>query len=146
MLTIVAIGLWLTLHAARGTPVGDVLHRWLVAMPARRLAQIKRGQVLLWLVLIGVTMAAIWLLADDGRMLVAFGLPDIAALAAAIDLGTLLDVTLVAVAAASVVRVKAITGLLRGKSSPRRPRTRAIRARRVPPPSNDDEDRALIAA
>ena len=102
MLTAIVTGLWLMLEVARGTPIGQALHRWLVELRANRLSRVERGHVLLLLVLIGIAIAATWLLEDDGRMLVAFGLPDIATIAAAIDLGTLLDVTLVAVAAASV--------------------------------------------
>lgn len=144
MPVMIAIGLWLTLLAARGTPIGRSLHRWLVEMPARRLSQVKRGQVLLWLVLIGMAVTTIWLLENDGRMLLAFGLPDIASVAVALDLGTLLDVTLVAIAAASVVRVRAIGTWLRGRTTSRRPRSRTIRARRPRPPANDDEDRGAF--
>lgn len=146
MLTIVVIGLWLTMLAARGTPIGRLLHRWLVATPARRLSQIERSHMLLLSVLLGIVIVSTLLFAEEARVMLAFGLPDIAALAAALDLGTLLDVTLVAVAAASVVRVRAVTGRLRGRPTPRRPRTRAVRIRREVPPANDDEDRPALAA
>lgn len=141
MLVVVAIGLWLALLAARGTPVGRSLQRLLVEMPARRLSRINRGQVLLWCALIGIAVMTIWLLENDGRMLLAFGLPDIASVAVALDLGTLLDVTLVAIAAASVVRVRALGTWLRGRATSRRPRRRTIRVHRPGPPANDDEDR-----
>jgi len=138
--------LWLTLIAARGTPVGRLFHRWLVAMPADRLSRIERSHVLLLLVIVGIAVVATWLLAEEARVILAFGLPDLAGLAAAIDLGTLLDVTLVAVAAASAVRVRSMTSWLRGKPAPRRPRTRAVRVRREARPTNDDEDRPALAA
>jgi hypothetical protein len=146
MATMLAIGLWLALIAARGTPIGALLNRWLVELPAHRLSQIKRGQVLLVLVLVSIAVATIWLLENDGRMLLAFGLPDIASLAVAIDLGTLLDMTLVAVAAASMVRVRSIGTWLRGRTPSRGARTRALRVRRPRPPANDDEDRPALAA
>lgn len=141
-----AIGLWLALIAARGTPIGAAMRRWLVEAPARRLSQVKRGNILLMLTLVGIAVATVWLLDNDGRMLVAFGLPDLATMAIAIDLGTLLDATLVAVAAASAVRFRDIGARLR-RPSPRRPRTRSIRVRRATPPANnDDEGRPALAA
>ncbi|HEX4695073.1 hypothetical protein [Sphingomonas sp.] len=146
MLTIGAIGLWLTLIAARGTPVGRLLHRWLVAMPADRLSRVERSHVLLLLVIVGIVVVATWLLAEEARVMLAFGLPDLAGLAAAIDLGTLLDVTLVAVAAASAVRVRSIVAWMRGRPAPRRPRQRTIRVRRSRPPANDDDGRPALAA
>jgi len=141
MPVMIAIGLWLALLAARGTPIGRSLQRWLVDLPARRLSRIKRGQILLWCVLIGIAVTTVWLLENDGRMLLAFGLPDIAGVAVALDLGTLLDVTLVAITAASVVRVRAIGTWLRDRAPSRRARGRTIRTRRPRPPANDDEDR-----
>ncbi|MBN8809232.1 MAG: hypothetical protein J0I47_13485 [Sphingomonas sp.] len=146
MLIVIALGVWLLLHASEGTPTGRVLHRWLVERPAARLSRISRGQVLLMLTLAVMVVTIIWLLEDDGPALVAFGLPDIAGLAVAIDLGTLLDVALVAVVAFSTVRVRAAGRWIAARLAPRRPRRRSIRIRRTTRPANDDEDRWALAA
>lgn len=146
MLIALALGLWLLSRAADGTPIGRTMRRWLVERPAERLSRISRGQVLLMLTLAGIAIALVWLLEDDGRMLVAFGLPDVAGLAVAIDLGTLLDVTLVAIVAASTIRVRAVVASLRARPMPRRPRPRTVRTRRPRPPANDGEDRPALAA
>ncbi len=148
MLLMLLIGSWVMLLAARGTPLGAMLHRALVAAPAARLLRIQRGQVLLWLVLGGASAALIGVMAEEGRMLVAFGLPDVVAMAGAIDLASMLDLALVAVVAAGSVRVRAIRAWLRPRSAGR-PRVRAVRTRPAARPergANDDEDRPALAA
>jgi hypothetical protein len=140
------LGLWLALWAAGNAPTGRTLRHWMVERPAARLSRISRGQILLMLTLTGVAVALIWLLENDGRMLIAMGLPDVLSLAVAIDAASLLDLAVVAVIAASTIRVRAITSWLRPRATPRRPRARTIRVRRTRPPANDDEDRPALAA
>ena len=140
------LGLWLALWTAGDTPVGRTLRRWMVERPAVRLSGISRGQVLLMLTLAGIAVALIWLLENDGRMLVAMGLPEMASLAVAIDAASLLDLALVAMIAASTIRVRAVSTWVRQRIAPRRSRARTVRTRRSKPPANDDEDRPALAA
>ncbi|MDB5679897.1 hypothetical protein [Sphingomonas bacterium] len=139
------LGLWLALWVASDTPIGRTLQHWMVERPAARLSRISRGQVLLILTLTGVAVALIWLLENDGRMLIAMGLPDVLSLAVAIDAASLLDLALVAVIAVSTIRVRAVVNWLRPRAT-RRPRARSIRVRRARPPANDDEERPALAA
>lgn len=139
------LGLWLAIWAAGDTPIGRALRNGMVERPAARLSRISRGQILLFLTLAGVALALIWLLENDGRMLVAMGLPDVLGLAMAIDAASLLDLALVAVVAASMIRVRAVVNWLRPRAT-RRPRARSGRVRRVRPPANDDDERPALAA
>lgn len=146
MMLVCLLGLWLTLRAARGTPVGTTLQHWLVERPAARLSRISRGQILLFLTIASVAVALIWLLENDGRMLVAMGLPDVVSFAVAIDLSSLLDLAVVAVLAASTIRLRAVGRWVATRLAPRRPRSRSVRPRRLRPPANDDEARPALAA
>lgn len=138
--------LWMALFAARGTPVGRAMWRVMVEAPARRLSRITRGHVLLAIVALSLIVGAIWLLDNDGRMIVSMGLPDFLSFAAAIDLSALLDLAAVAVIAATTIRFRAVGTWLRHRLAPRRPRARRPRVRRQRPPANDDEDRRLPLA
>jgi hypothetical protein len=146
MMTAILAGLWLMTWLGRGTPIGALLHRLLVDLPAARLSRISRGQVLLWMILAGGSMALVWLLQNDGRMLVAMGLPEVLSFAAAVDLATFVDLSAVALAAAGSVRMQALGQWIAHRlpaGSRRRPRT--VRVRRPRPPANDDERPALPA-
>jgi hypothetical protein len=140
------LGLWLATWAAGDTPIGRTLRHWTVERPAARLSRISPGQILLFLTLAGVAVALIWLLENDGRMLVAMGLPDVLSFAVAIDLASLIDLAAVAVIAASTIRVRSVLHWVRRRATPRRPRARTIRVRRARPPANDDEERPALAA
>lgn len=146
MLTALLLTLWMALLAARGTPAGGILHRILVEAPARRLSRITRGHVLLAMVTLSLIVGAIWLLDNDGRMIVSMGLPDFLSFATAIDLSALLDLAAVAVIAATTIRFRAVGAWVRQTIAPRRPRARRPRVRRHRPPANDDERRPALAA
>lgn len=145
MLTTLVL-LWLTMLAARGTPVGREMHRLFVEFPARRLSGITRGHVLLAMLTLTIIVSVIWLLENDGRMLVSMGLPEFMSFAAAIDLSALLDLTLVAVVAATTIRVRGVVAWIAQRLTPRRPRARRPRVQRLRKPANDDEDRPALAA
>lgn len=140
------LGLWLALWAAGDTPVGHAMRGWMVEWPARRLSRISRGQILLFLTLASVVVTLIWLLENDGRMLVAMGLPDVLGFAMAFDVASLLDLAAVAVLAASTIRLRAVGRWVATRLSPRRPRKRSVRVRRTRLPANDDEGRPALAA
>ena len=146
MLTALLLTLWMAMIAARGTPVGDALRRMLVEAPARRLSRISRGHLLFMLLTLSIIVGLVWLLENDGRMLVTMGLPEFLSFAAAIDLSALLDLAAVAVVAATAIRFRAVTSWLRHQIAPRRSRARRPRVQRQRPPANDDEDRRALAA
>ena len=147
MLTALLLSLCMAMIVARGTPVGDALHRMLVAAPARQLSWISRGQLLFMLLTLSIIVSLVWLLENDGRMLVTMGLPEFLGFATAIDLSALLDLAAVAVIAAATIRFRAVTSWLSHQIAPRRPRARRTRVQRLRPPANDDEERwALMLA
>lgn len=143
---IALISIWAALLMAQGTPIGNRLHRLLVEAPARRLSRIGRGQILFGLLTLSIIVSVIWLLDDDGRMIVTMGLPDFLGFATAIDLSVLLDLAAVAVLAATTIRFRAAGAWMRQKIAPRRPRARRPRGQRPLRPANDDEDRRALAA
>jgi hypothetical protein len=147
MLALTLAGLWLTMWIGRDTPIGRGLHRVMVEAPCRWLASISRGQVLFAVLLLTIVVGTIWLLENDGRMLLTFGLPEFMGFASAIDLSALLDLAAVAVIAAGTVRVKAVkvwltTRFVRPASRQRQVRSRC--ARRPDRPSANDDDRPAI--
>jgi hypothetical protein len=146
MLLIVLLGLCLTMVVSRGTPAGDTLRHWLVDTPALRLSRISRGHILFMLLTLAIIVVLVWLLENDGRMLVTMGLPEFVSFGAAIDLSALLDLAVVAAIAATAIRFRAVTSWLRHQIAPRRPRARRTRVQRLRPPANDDEDRQALAA
>jgi hypothetical protein len=144
MLTLILLGLWGVMLAGRRLPVGRALHRLLVELPCRRMAAITRGQLLLAILMLSLVVGLVWLLEDDGRMLVAMGLPDMMAVAVAIDLSALLDLAAVAVLAAGITGISVIRSWL-SQRFVRARRPRAIRVRGPHRPSNDDEERPGFA-
>lgn len=145
-MSIALLILWMALLAARGTPAGRAMRRVMVEAPARRLSRVTRGHILLAIVTLSLIVGAIWLLDNDGRMIVSMGLPDFLSFAAAVDLSALLDLAAVAVIAATTIRFRAVGAWLRQTIAPRRPRARRPRVRRQRPPANDDERRPALAA
>ena len=143
---IALISVWAALLMAERTPIGNRLHRLLVEAPARRLSRIGRGQILFGLLTLSIIVSVVWLLENDGRMLVTMGLPEFLGFATAVDLSALLDLAAVAVLGAATVRVRTVVTWLSHKVAPRRPRARRTRVQRLRPPANDDEDRRALAA
>ena len=138
---------WATMVAARGTPIGDAMHRVLVAAPARWLSRITRGHVLLAGAVLMFAITVIWVMQADGIAVLGMASPDLFVMLSMVDASVLIDTALVAIAAASVLRMQTVRHWLGYRLAPRRPRTRAMRVRRERPPANDDEDRpALLAA
>ncbi len=141
----ILVGLWASLLLARGTPAGALLHRWLVEAPAHRLSKITRGHLLFAGLTLAIIVSVIWVLQSDGRMILSMGLPEFFSFAAAVDLSAILDLAVVAVIAATTLRVGAIRTWLVQRIAPRRPRARRPRAQRTRKPANDDEDRRAVA-
>ncbi len=147
MLALTLAGLWLMMGIGRHTPIGRGLHRALVEAPCRWLSGISRGQVLLTVLILAIVVGVVWLLENDGRMLVAMGLPEFMGFAAAIDLPALLDLAAVAMVAAGAVGVKAVKAWLAARLARPASRRRHVRTRcghRPDRPSANDDDRPAI--
>ncbi|MDF7775124.1 hypothetical protein P1X14_07690 [Sphingomonas sp. AOB5] len=139
------IALWAALAAARGTPVGDVLHRWLVAKPAATLSRIRRQTVLAATVLIVTAFAAWWVIGHEGVLIYSMALPELTAALAMIDLTVMVDVAIAFVAAASAGGWRAVrTTLSHWLARARTPRTRRTR-RPGKPAANDDGEGPVFA-
>ena len=131
------LGCWAMLLIGPDTAIGRLLRHTMIDTPCRLLSRITRGQVLLVLLMLICVVATIALLADDGRMLVAMGLPEAVSFATAIDLSALLDLAAVAVLTTGTVRLRALRGRITARRV--RPTPRARRTRAVRPPANDDD-------
>ncbi len=150
MLALLLAGLWLMMWIGRDTPIGRGLHRVMVEALCRWLSSISYGQVLLTILMLTLIVGIVWLLENDGRMLVAMGLPEVMGFAAAIDLSALLDVAAVAVIAAGTVRMRAVKAWLIARFTRPASRQRPVRSRRTRrpdrPSANDDNRPAIPLA
>jgi hypothetical protein len=137
------MALWLALIVAGDTPIGRWLRGMLVTWPARKLARVSRGAVLTWLVLAMGGAALFWLMQDEGLRLYSMMLPDLAAAASAMELGTLVDTLAAVLLTVATIRVDALRGWLGQRRPGRRRARRNERAtRRDGGAANDDDDRA----
>lgn len=139
------LGLWLTLLLAGNTPAGRQMRHALVEWPAARLAQIRRGAVITWLILGAIGLLCFWFLEEDGLRLFAMAMPEIAGWISMFEIASIVDALAVAAMAASTLRF----GTARHWIAARLPMAgRARRARRARPvmhASNDDEDGPAFA-
>ena len=134
------LGLWLALLLAGDTPAGGLMRRALVEWPAARLARIRRGAVIAWMILGAIGLLCFWFLEEEGLRLFAMALPEIAGWITMFEVGTLVDTILVAAMAASTLRFGAMRHWIAARLPTGRRAKRARRARPVARPSNDDED------
>jgi len=147
MLTILGFAVWLVVWRAPNTLLGRVLRRALVEHPAERLSRVRRGQVLILLLLAAVSIATVALLKSEGAFLVAGGLPEGLTWVATFDVASYFDILALGWLFAASVRlraVKAVLGSLLARTRPRgarraMPRSRTPRRRpAAPPPANSD--------
>jgi len=139
--------LCLALWLAGDTPIGRAMRRVLVDAPARMLNKVHRGQWLMLLALLCVGGVLGWLTEGEAVRMMMMGAPDMMAMLASVELGTFVDILVVAVVTASTVRLRTIVAHARGmlgwrSARARRTRTRVERAL----PANDDEDRSARRA
>ncbi len=146
MLEFTALAFWLTLLIAPDTPIGRALHHWMVAIPARRLDRIGRGHVLLALLLLAAVSVVIWIMEQEGILLMSMAAPELAAFLTTVEISAYLDVVAALAITASSVRLRSIvtrfrTGIGRAiRSSPRTTRERKTARRTRPYAANDDGD------
>ncbi|MET0309671.1 MAG: hypothetical protein ABW023_13270, partial [Sphingomonas sp.] len=101
MLLTVLVGLWALLLTARGTPIGDWLHRWMVAKPAATLSKIRRDTVVTLVLLVALGAGVFWVMGHEGVQLYSMALPELTGMLAMLDVTALLDAAIVLVAAGS---------------------------------------------
>jgi hypothetical protein len=134
------LGLWLALLVAGHTPTGRTLRRALIEAPARWLMRWSRGDLLLMLLLVAGAALVIWLMENEGRLLLAMFGPEVVSTLMMLELGTWLDGVVTLVAMGSALRLRGLRHWLAMRLPGARPR--AVRTRRVRRPSaaNDSED------
>lgn len=139
-LIVTLLGLLLMMTLAPETPAGRFLHHALVELPAKGLALISRGDLLVTLAVLAVLAGAFWLIDEELALVMTLMAPEALAYLSMFEIGMLADAVMTAMLIATSVRFPRIAAFLRGI----RPRARATRARRPqrPIPSNDDEDGA----
>jgi len=141
MIQVTLLLFWFALLVADGTPIGRTLRRLLVEAPARWCNRWSRGDMLLVLVLLAGAAAILWLMEAEGRLFLGMFGPDIIAGASMLELGTLLDVAVTAVAVFTTLRVQGLRHWIAARFSRRLPRARRTRR----PAANDDGDGPVFA-
>ncbi|MET3724363.1 hypothetical protein [Sphingomonas trueperi] len=137
MIQVTLLLFWFALLVADGTPIGRTLRRLLVEAPARWCNRWSRGDMLLVLVLLAGAAAILWLMEAESRLFLGMFGPDIVAGASMLELGTLLDVAVTAVAVFTTLRVQGLRHWIAARFSRRLPRARRTR-RPARPAANDD--------
>lgn len=147
MLLAIVIGTWAMLIAARGTPIGAAMRRWLVEKPAARLSRIHRNTVLTVLALALAGLAAGWVIGQEGILVYSMALPELTAALAMIDLGVMVDVAVMLVAATASGGWRALRALLATRlGHARTPRGRRTRRPKGPAANDDGEGPAFALA
>lgn len=150
--TILLLMATFTLLFAPDTPTGRFLHRHLVVGLARRLDRVRAGHVLLMLILCAGAALVIGVMRGDGLALLGMVAPEASSWIITFEVSSYLDIAAAVVFAAATVRMRGLTGMLRGQRR-RLPHRGAAtrRARRTRRPArpvahNDDERDRRIAA
>jgi len=139
------IGLWLTLIAARGTPIGKAMHRWMVEAPARWLGRFTRGQLLLLAVMVAGGAVMMWLLEEEGLQLMAMYSPELLGLLASVEFTAAIDAVAATLVAASAMRFSMVRTWVRMRMRGGTTRARRTqRIRRPGSPANDEDGPALL--
>lgn len=132
---IMLVGAVVLIRLAPELPLSRWLSEWLAAKPARWLLRRSRQEMIAWAI-----VAA--LIAFAGEYVLIIGGPQMA-VGLAVDLAAYVDAMIAVVTLASAARVQGMTRWFKLRAMARRPRSRAIRARRtkcLQAPANDSED------
>jgi hypothetical protein len=152
MMLILLVALWTTLTTARGTSIGQFLHRVMVEIPAAAMNATTRGHMLLAALVFGITCMVAWFGEADGLRMLGMAVPDAAAWATTFEVSAYLDVIAALVATSAVMRIRAVSIQLLAAITPLfrrsvgKPRPRSNRQSGHPKSANDDEDGALALA
>lgn len=149
---IVLVFCWATLIGAARTPIGRLLNRIMVEVPATALNRVEPGHIALAIV---VTMLIVMHLnggdADPIRMVAMFA-PDIALWLVSVEISAIIEALAALAAAAAALHRVGIAATLRAVfiRLPRHTKNKANRARNGPRlnrklPANDDENGAEFA-
>ena len=128
-MTAVLLGLWLALLVSKGTPIGDLLHRKLVATPAAWFSRWTRGQVMMFGGLVMMAVIGVLILGRDSVVLVdplIHGLT----LLSSIEVTAYVDALIAVTTAASILRVGQAVRWVRVRLLHSAAHRRAVRARR----------------
>ena len=137
-ITALTAAILLILLRAPDTPIARSLHRLLIAPAATGLERIRRGQVVMLLIL----AAAMWLLGREGAQLIAMGVPEAATWLALVDAASLLDVAAALAVTAALVPLRPATAKLK----PVIARIRRLRSSRASRHARRDRAEARSAA
>ncbi|MHA6719651.1 hypothetical protein ACX40Y_09370 [Sphingomonas sp. RS6] len=146
MMVATLLGLWLALLLAGETPVGQMLRRGLIEAPARWLMRWSRGDLLLTLLVVTGAALLIWLMEDEGRLLIGMFGPELVSTLMMFEVSAWLDALVTLVAMGSALRLRGVRQWVTMRL-PRR-RARAVRTRRAkrPAAANDGEDGPVALA
>jgi hypothetical protein len=142
MLAILLLTALLVIRTGPETLLGRALHRPLVAWPAKKLAGLTRGRLILLAGFGLLIWAAVALIGEEAVRLMSMAMPDTLAWLATFDLSVLVDGLVAAGLIASQARLGRLGEGVRARLARRpRPRSRAPRVRRTraPQPGNDDD-------
>ncbi len=160
MLALILFSAMLVMLFAPETPIAKALHRALVAWPARQLSRITRGQVIIVLAAVVVTILTVVIFEQDGLILLRLGSPELLPLLASVELASYVEVITGLAMVAMTARFGAVAAAMRGGARRivrllgQRPRTRTPHLHRPSKPddqgdgsANDNEhDRTAVRA
>lgn len=149
---IVFLMCWAALIGAANTPVGRLLNRMMVEIPATALNRLEPGHIALAIVVTMLVVVHLTAGDNDPSRMVALVAPDIAIWLASIEISSIVEALVALAAAAAALRRVGIAATLAAISVrlPQHPKNKAGRARSGPRihrklPANDDEDGAEFA-
>ncbi|MBD8546667.1 hypothetical protein [Sphingomonas sp. CFBP 8760] len=151
-MVVLFLAFWSALTAARGTPVGRLLHRVMVEIPAATINSTTRGHMLLAAGAFGFICIVTWFGEADGLRMLGMAVPDAAAWVTTFEITAYLDVISALIAVSTATRLRAIKLQVLTAIMPRfhrlagKPRSRSIRQRCRAKAANDDDGGAVALA
>lgn len=151
-MVVLLLALWSALTIARGTPIGRLLHRVMVEIPAAVISSTTRGHMLLAAGVFLFICIVVWFGEADGLRMLGMAVPDAAAWITTFEVTAYLDVIAALVAVSTATRLRAIKLQVLTAIMPRfnrpagKPRSRSIRQRRRAKSANDDDGGAVALA
>lgn len=132
MFALTFLALWLTLRLCPDTPVGEMLRRTLVELPAAWLARLTRGQLLIGITAFAATAFIMWLIGSEAARLMSVAVPDTFVWLTTFEVTSYADALAAIAITASSVRWRELMKRLQRRPQRRREVARAVRSRRAP--------------